>query len=302
MAKIVSLKYFVTLGSCNSIREAAEKIAIHPNVLSRNIEHLEHYMKARLIERGPLGIRLTPAGELLAAKLERTLNDLDHVVHLIDDLKGLRRGVISIHAGEGIASGILLPVVSAFSARFRGVDFKLSVGSSKDAIRALEDASCDLVLTFFAPESDAVTVVKRTWLPQYIIARPDHPVTRAGGTELQVLPTYDWVLPPIQFGVRSSIDRISRAAGSQIIPKFEMSSLDLQKRSIIQAGAIGALPRAAVADELAAGTIVAVPFPPAMTIETSLDLCVARDRQPSFAAAAFRRELEQALQAHEGDT
>jgi hypothetical protein len=41
--------------------------------------------------------------------------------------------------------------------------------------------------------------------------------------------------------------------------------------------------------------MAAVPFPEAMPVETSLDLCVPADRQPSFAAERLRRDLETAL-------
>ena len=295
MAKIVALHYFAVVTRCSSLRDAASQLDIHPNVLARHISQLEYYMDAPLLERGPLGIRLTAAGELLAAKLDRTINELDHVVRLIDDLKGLRGGVVGVHAAEGIASAILVPVLSGFSSRHPHVRARLRTGTAKDAMRAIEDASCDLALTFFAPPSDAVTVVQRIWLPQFIVAPPDHPVTRTGGAALPALAGYRWVLPGPDFGARTFFDRVATEAGCRIVPTFEASSLDLQRTLVAQAGALAVLPRAAVAEELAAGTMAAVPFPEAMPVETSLDLCVPADRQPSFAAERLRRDLETAL-------
>ncbi len=195
MAKIVALHYFAVVTRCSSLRDAASQLDIHPNVLARHISQLEYYMDAPLLERGPLGIRLTAAGELLAAKLDRTINELDHVVRLIDDLKGLRGGLVGVHAAEGVASAILVPVLSAFAGRHPHVRARLRTGTAKDAVRAIEDASCDIALTFFAPPSDAVTVAQRIWLPQFIIAPPDHPVTRPGGASLPALAGYRWVLP-----------------------------------------------------------------------------------------------------------
>ncbi|MFE1597308.1 LysR family transcriptional regulator [Methylobacterium sp. ID0610] len=303
MAKIVALHHFAVVVRCNSLREAAAQLDIHPNVLARHIAQLEYHMNAPLLERGPLGIRLTAAGELLAAKLGRTINELDHVARLIDDLKGLRSGGVSIHAAEGVASAILLPVLTAFSAKFPRISVKLQVGTARDAVRALEDASCDMALTFFAPPSATITVVKHLRLPQFIIARPHHPVTLPGGAAPQALTGYEWVLPGMDYGVRTHIDRVSTAAGRRIVPRYEVASLDLQRQLILRAGALGVLPRAAMADELAAGSVVAVPFPETMPVETSLDLCIARDRQPSFAADSLRRELERALRPLQaGDT
>ncbi|AWN45243.1 LysR family transcriptional regulator [Methylobacterium terrae] len=295
MAKIVALHYFAVVTRCTSLRDAAYQLDIHPNVLARHISQLEYYMDAPLLERGPLGVRLTAAGELLAAKLDRTINELDHVVRLIDDLKGLRGGLVGVHAAEGVASAILVPVLAAFSARHPHVRARLRTGTAKDAVRAIEDASCDLALTFFAPASDAVAVVRRVRLPQFIIAPPGHPVTQAGGAACAALGGYRWVLPGPEFGVRTFIERAATEAGCRIVPTFEAASLALQRALIVQAGALAVLPRAAFADEIAAGTMVAVPFPEAMPVETSLDLCVPADRQPSFAADRLRRELEAVL-------
>ncbi|MET7248063.1 LysR substrate-binding domain-containing protein [Methylobacterium sp. EM32] len=295
MAKIVALQYFAVVTRCTSLRDAATQLDIHPNVLARHISQLEYYMDAPLLERSPLGIRLTAAGELLAAKLDRTINELDHVVRLIDDLKGLRGGLVGVHAAEGVASAILVPVLAAFAARHPHVRARLRTGTAKDAVRAIEDASCDLALTFFAPASDAITVIKRVRLPQFIIAPPDHPVTREGGATPAALAGYRWVLPGPDFGVRTYLDRAAAEAGCRIVPTFEAASLDLQRTLIVQAGALGVLPRATVADGIAAGTMVAVPFPDTMPVETYLDLCVPADRQPSFAAERLRRDLEAAL-------
>lgn len=300
MTKIASLTYFAVLTGCSSMREAAEKLRIHPNVLARNIDQLEYYMNAPLVERSPIGIKLTAAGELLAAKLGRTINEIDHVVHLIDDLKGLRRGAVRLHVAEGIAAAILSPVLAAFSSGHPCITMELQTGTAKDAVRALEDAACDLALTFFAPASANVRVVQRTQLPQFIIARHDHPISRAGGNTIERLATYDWVLPGLNYGVRTCMDRASTAAGQRIVPRFEASSLDLQRQLVLQAGVLAVLPRAAVTDALASGAIVAVPFPEGMPVDTSLDLCVARDRQMSYAADALRRDLEQALKRTPG--
>lgn len=295
MAKIVALHYFAVVTRCSSLRDAATQLDIHPNVLARHISQLEYYMDAPLLERGPLGIRLTAAGELLAAKLDRTINELDHVARLIEDLKGLRGGLVGVHAAEGVASAILVPVLAAFSARYPHIRARLRTGTAKDAVRAIEDASCDLALTFFAPASDAIAVVRRVRLPQFIIATPGHPVTRAGGAACAALGSYRWVLPGPEFGVRTFIDRVAAEAGCRIVPTFEAASLALQRALILEAGALAVLPRATFAEEIAAGTMVAVPFPETMPVETSLDLCLPADRQPSFAGERLRRDLEAAL-------
>ncbi len=168
-----------------------------------------------------------------------------------------------------------MPVLAAFSARHPNVRARLRTGTAKDAVRALEDASCDLALTFFAPARTPSRWSGGVRLPQFIIAPPDHPVTRAGGAACTALSAYRWVLPGPEFGG----PHLHRAGGgggrSRIVPTFEAASLALQRALILEAGALAVLPRAAFADEIAAGRMVAVPFPAAMPVETS-STCASR--------------------------
>jgi molybdate transport repressor ModE-like protein len=62
----VSLRYFVEVADCGSIRQAAQRLHVAPSAVSRQIANLEHDLQAELIERSPGGVTLTAAGALVA--------------------------------------------------------------------------------------------------------------------------------------------------------------------------------------------------------------------------------------------
>src|SRR3954468_3297552 len=57
------LRYFVSVAELGSVSRAAEKLFIAQPALSLQVRQLEEEIGARLLERLPRGVRLTPAGE-----------------------------------------------------------------------------------------------------------------------------------------------------------------------------------------------------------------------------------------------
>jgi len=84
-----------------SIRRAAERLHIALSAVDRQILQLESQIGMPLFERLPQGLRLTAAGEFLVDAIRRSRRELMRVKSQIDDLKGLRRGEVSIALVEG---------------------------------------------------------------------------------------------------------------------------------------------------------------------------------------------------------
>ncbi|WP_372803015.1 helix-turn-helix domain-containing protein, partial [Paracoccus seriniphilus] len=65
--KIEAIDIFNELVRSGSIRQAAEGLNTSPTAVVRQLDKLEHSFGTPLVERTPRGIRLTAAGEVLAA-------------------------------------------------------------------------------------------------------------------------------------------------------------------------------------------------------------------------------------------
>ncbi len=171
-----ALIYFNELARHGSMRRAAEKLGIAPTAISRQIENLEYHFGAPLVERDPTGIRLTAAGELLAARSARSLRELDHVRTLIDDLKGLRAGRVTVYASGAAASGLLVPALAEFSASYPDVRFEVVVASVGRSMQALADGEADLAVTLFTPLRTETVVRGRVAIEHAAVMAPGHPL------------------------------------------------------------------------------------------------------------------------------
>lgn len=290
--QIRALLYFDELVRTNSMRQAAENLNVAPTAISRQIENLEYHFGTALVERSARGVKLTAAGELLAVRAGRTLRELEHVHQLIDDLKGLRRGRVSVYASGATVANLLAPALAEFSLRYPKLRFDVTITSARAAIEAVNGAEADIAVTLFAPPTSETKVRLRSDITYDVIAAAGHPLAAQNEIPLAEIAAHSLAVPDRTFGARQAFDALFEREGLSLDPVFETSSLEMQKELVLRGAAITMLPALTVQREIQAGQLVALPVAEGKGVKTPVDLCVAPDRQLSFAAGKLLDFLE----------
>ena len=101
------LTYVDEVARQGSIRAAAEKLNVAASAVSRQIKSLEDELGTPIFNRQPRSVTLTAAGEILLVHIRDTLRDMNRTRALIEDLKGLRRGEVSVALMSGLAGNIV---------------------------------------------------------------------------------------------------------------------------------------------------------------------------------------------------
>ncbi|NTF85699.1 LysR family transcriptional regulator [Agrobacterium rhizogenes] len=301
--QIRALIYFDELVRTNSMRQAAENLNVAPTAISRQIENLEYHFGTPLVERSARGVKLTAAGELLAVRAGRTLRELDHVHQLIEDLKGLQRGRVSVYASGATVANLLAPALAEFSLRYPKLRFEVTITSARSAIEAVNGAEADIAVTLFAPPLSGTKVRLRSEISYDVIAATGHPLAVRKEVSLVELAAHSLAVPDRSFGARQAFDALFEREGLVLDPVFESSSLEMQKELVLRGAAITMLPALTVQREIQAGQLVALPVAGGKGIRTPIDLCVAPDRQLSFAAGKLLDFIERFMReqvAHKG--
>ncbi|MFT4181091.1 MAG: LysR family transcriptional regulator [Rhizobium sp.] len=290
--QIRALLYFDELVRTNSMRQAAENLNVAPTAISRQIENLEYHFGTPLVERSARGVKLTAAGELLAVRAGRTLRELEHVHQLIDDLKGLRRGRVSVYASGATVANLLAPALAEFSLRYPKLRFDVTITSARAAIEAVNGAEADIAVTLFAPPTSETKVRLRSDITYDVIAAAGHPLAACKEIPLAEIAAHSLAVPDRTFGARQAFDALFEREGLSLDPVFETSSLEMQKELVLRGAAITMLPALTVQREIQAGQLVALPVAEGKGVKTPIDLCVAPDRQLSFAAGKLLDFIE----------
>ena len=287
-----ALLYFDELVRTSSMRAAAENLNVAPTAVSRQIENLEEYFGAQLVERSNRGIRLTAAGRLLAERAGKTLRELDHVHQLIDDLKGLQGGKVVLYANGATVANVIAPVLAEFSLRHPRLRFEVTISSAREAMEALAAGVADIAVTLFAPPLAGVKVRLSSEVAYDAILSRQHPLSKVKEITLAELMELPLALPDRGFAARQAIDDLFAHEKLEPDPLFVTSSLDMLKELVLRGAAVTLLPELAVRREVEAGLLSAVSLAEGKAVRTAIDLCVSPDRQLTAAAKALVEFIE----------
>src|ERR1700690_3078932 len=106
-----ALRYFSATAHSRSIRAASEHLHVSPSAISRQIAKLEHELRAPIFDRRAQGMALTPAGEILQAKVEGMMREFDRIKSQVAALRDLQAGTVDIYGFEAAAGSIVAPVL-----------------------------------------------------------------------------------------------------------------------------------------------------------------------------------------------
>lgn len=104
------LRILSTLAETGSLTATAQALGLTQPAVSQRIKRLELRLAVPLIERCGRGIRLTPAGQVLAVHGARVTAEIDKALAVISDLRGDRAGVLRL-VGFPSASATIVPAL-----------------------------------------------------------------------------------------------------------------------------------------------------------------------------------------------
>ena len=132
------LRILHALATTGSLTAAAGTLGLSQPAVSQRIKRVETRLAVPLIERSGRGIRLTPAGQILADHGRTVVAEIDAALAAIDDLRGERAGTLRL-VGFPSASATLVP----------------------DLMRRLAEEAPDVALQYREAEPPAATAMLR---------------------------------------------------------------------------------------------------------------------------------------------
>ena len=169
-------RYVDEVAKAGSLRQAAERLNVTASALQRRIHDVEEDLGTPLFERLPTGMRLTAAGEAFIRWVRSQASDLERVQSQIEDLTGMRRGLVRVACSQALAAFLLPQEIAAFTADHPLVHFAVSVSDHKSAVAMLRAYDADLALVFQPdryPEFEPLMAIGQRLMA---IMAADHPL------------------------------------------------------------------------------------------------------------------------------
>jgi DNA-binding transcriptional LysR family regulator len=152
---LTRLRVLAAVAEQGSVTAAAEALHYAQPSVSHHLARLEAETGAVLVRRVGRGIRLTDAGQLLAARAGEILGRVEAARAELDELTGLRAGRVRLAAFPS-ALGTLVPVAAArLRAAHPSLTLELIEEEPPEALEQLRAGEVDAAVVFrYAPERD----------------------------------------------------------------------------------------------------------------------------------------------------
>jgi DNA-binding transcriptional LysR family regulator len=148
MLNLTHLRVLAAVARHGSVTDAAKELHYSQPSVSHHLGRLEAATGARLIQRVGRGIRLTPEGELLAARAAEIMGRVDAASVELAAHVGLRAGRVRLAGFQTILS-TLIPKAAAELSRARpGIELNLVDVHPVEALNLLRAGSVDVALIF----------------------------------------------------------------------------------------------------------------------------------------------------------
>jgi len=279
-----ALRYFLEVAAQGSIRKAAERLHVAASAISRQIAILERQFGGSLLTRHPLGVRLTPAGEMFARQARATLKDLEQVKSDIDNLQEQHRGAIRIACSEGAVADLLFATLADLAQRPPAVAYDVMVMGSRKALEAVAREHCDIAVAFSPRPHPDVEVIRSAPHPTCVVLHPGHLLAKQAHIELGQLVGSPVGMLDETFAVRDLVDRAVASEGLRLQTAVTINTIEAAKAYARNGLGVTFMPLYAVRRELAAGTLKAALVSNPFLSASTVGLCVHRARSVPQAA------------------
>ncbi|MEV6928009.1 LysR family transcriptional regulator [Dactylosporangium sp. NPDC051485] len=190
MLDVTRLRVLVALARHGTVTAAAEALHYAQPSVSHHLARLEAETGAQLLQRVGRGVRLTPAGLLLAERAEEILGRLEAAEAELAEHSGLRAGRVRLAAFPS-ALGSFVPLAAAgFAADHPDVALEFVEAEPPEALRLLRAGEADLAVVFdYGPAGSGGARLTP------LFEEPLHLVTRPGeeGEELSAFRRARWI-------------------------------------------------------------------------------------------------------------
>jgi len=252
------LAAFVAAVEAGSVQAAAEALLLTQSAATKRIQNLERRLGVTLLERRRYGVHMTEGGRTLYPDAKEALAALQRAEQRVRAV-GDRQALVLHLAASHTIGGFLLPHwLSRFRAEAPAVQPRVEVVNSPSVVRLVRERDADIG---FIEGNDEISDLERLTVgvdELVVVVWAGHRWARRSGLRAPELAGEPFYAREAGSGTRAVAEERLAATGTLLEPSLQVASTESLKRAVLDGG-FAILSRSAIVNELAAGTLVAVP-------------------------------------------
>jgi DNA-binding transcriptional LysR family regulator len=203
---IRQLRVFITVAQVRSFSRAGEVIGLSQSAVSHSVKELENQTGVRLLDRTTREVVLTEAGQQLASRLERLLDELNSTLREAGRVGRQLSGSVRVAASQTISAHLIPQCIASSTARYPEIDFVLHDRPQQWVLESIRQGEVDFGIVI---DPGAVSDLQCEAIlsePFLLLCRPEHPFARQRHVPWQALQGERLVLQDYASGSRPLID------------------------------------------------------------------------------------------------
>ncbi|HLZ85571.1 MAG TPA: LysR family transcriptional regulator [Caulobacteraceae bacterium] len=207
------LRIFVAVAERQHITQASAALHLTQSAVSSAISALENRHDVRLFDRVGRNIVLNQTGEVFLQEARSVLARAEAAEAALADLGGMRRGRLSVHASQTIASYWLPERLVAFHNLHPAIEVEVAIGNTAEVARAVKEGFCELGLVEGEVDDPVLSKREIGSDQMVIVVGRGHPWVDGRDLTADALTQTPWVFREAGSGTRSAFAAALDALG-----------------------------------------------------------------------------------------
>lgn len=242
---LVDLRLIVNVAACNSLTGGAQRSCISLPAASTRIKHLEASIGARLLNRTPQGVTLTPPGQALLHHARLVLNQLEQMRGDLQEYAHGLKGHLRVAASTTAITEFLPPVLGAYLKSHPDVSVDLRERLSSEIVRAVSDGTVDIGIVSGAVRTEGLQTIAYRQDALVVALPPQHPLAGAGALPFAATLAYDHVGLHEASAIHQFLQQRAQELNRALRLRIQVGNFEGACRMIAAGVGIGILPRSA---------------------------------------------------------
>jgi DNA-binding transcriptional LysR family regulator len=257
---VETLKIFCDLADSRSFSKTAEKHLLSQSAVSQQLAQLELVHKCQLVTRKKRPIELTSAGRLFYSAAKDILERYDQLKSELNTLKANVENRINVAAIFSIGMHSLPDYVKKFMVSYPNVNVHIEYLSAERIYEQVISGEIDVGIVAVPKKDKRLEVYDFEDEPLLLACSPKHPLANEPEVDIHKLQFERLIAFEKEVPTRVWIDAILARYNTPVRPVMEFDNIETIKRALEINAGISILPEPAIVQEVASGTLKAVPF------------------------------------------
>lgn len=254
------LRYFLRIASEGSLGKAARSLGVAQPALGRHVHMLEAELGVKLFDRTSKGMQLTDEGEYLKEALEHPIDLVQTALRNVRSIATRVEASLVLGLPSEIAKIIGARLVRRLREDLPKLSLKVVEADSAMLAGELSHGLVDIALLVGVVPADKVFHFQIIRERMLLVVPPASDLAKHASISFQDLRDLPLVLPSTRSGIRTQLDKISLAAGTELIVTLEIDSTELMKEAVKNGLGYAVLPSALFMAEVQHEVLVGIPI------------------------------------------